>query len=241
MITGQHSNTVRTVSHEPPVRILVANAKGGCGKTTLATNLACQFARAGDNTVLIDHDPQGSASDWLKQRSKRLPVITGLSAVKERHGAGSTMSWRMRIQPSTERVVIDTPAGLHGHELSDLVGQADIILIPVIPSAIDMRAVTEFIQELMRTQAYRQKPRPVAVIANRVRRNTLSFGALQSFLDKLHIPFIASLRDTQFYVRAGEHGFGVVDFDRQHDKEIEEWQPLMHWLSTTISEIRSVR
>ena len=237
MMSGPTSNNVRTVQHAPAVRILVANAKGGCGKTTLATNLACQFARQGDVTLLIDHDPQGSASEWLEQRSKRLPIINGLSAVRERHGAGSTMSWRMRIPLATQRVVIDTPAGLHGNELSDLVAQADVILIPVIPSAIDMRAVTEFIQELMKTQGYRQKPKPVAVIANRVKRNTLSFGALQKFLDDLHIPFVASLRDTQFYVRAGEHGFGVVDFDRQHEKEVEEWQPLMKWLNRTIADL----
>jgi len=102
-----------------------------------------------------------------------------------------------------------------------------------------MRAVTEFIQELMKTQGYRQKAKPVAVIANRVKRNTLSFGALQKFLDDLHIPFVASLRDTQFYVRAGEHGFGVVDFDRQHEKEVDEWKPLMTWLAREISTLKS--
>jgi len=239
MTSAPGTTAVRTRQHQPAVRILVANAKGGCGKTTLATNLACQFARQGDITMLIDHDPQGSAHDWLAQRSKRLPIITGLSAVKERFSAGSTLSWRMRIPLATQRVVMDTPAGLHGNELSDLVAQADIILIPVIPSAIDMRAVTEFIQELMKTQGYRQKAKPVAVIANRVKRNTLSFGALQKFLDDLHIPFVASLRDTQFYVRAGEHGFGVVDFDRQHEKEVDEWKPLMTWLAREISTLKS--
>jgi chromosome partitioning protein len=231
------TSTVRTVSYPPAIKILVANAKGGCGKTTLTTNLACQFARIGETTMLIDHDPQGSATDWLALRSKRLPIIDGIAATRERHRAGSTLSWRMRLTPSTQRVVIDTPAGLHGNELSDLVAQADIILIPVIPSAIDMRAVTEFIADLMKCQAYRQKAKPIAVVANRVKRNTLSFGALKKFLDKQHIPFIASLRDTQFYVRAGENGFGVVDFDRQHAKEQEEWRPLMRWLNTTISEI----
>lgn len=231
------TSTIRTVISQPAIKILVANAKGGCGKTTLATNLACQFARIGNTTMLIDHDPQGSASDWLALRSDRLPIIDGIAATRERHRAGSTLSWRMRLSPSTQRVVIDTPAGLHGNELSDLVAQADIVLIPIIPSAIDMRAVTEFIEEMMKSQAYRQKAKPIAVIANRVKRNTLSFGALQKFLDELNIPFIASLRDTQFYVRAGANGFGVVDFDRQHVKEQEEWQPLMRWLNSKIVEI----
>lgn len=231
------TSTVRTVRYKPAIKVLIANAKGGCGKTTLATNLACQFARVGETTMLIDHDPQGSASDWLALRSNRLPIIDGIAATKERHRAGSTLSWRMRLSPSAQRVVIDTPAGLHGNELSDLVAQADIILIPVIPSAIDMRAVTEFIEDLMKSQAYRQHAKPIAVVANRVKRSTLSFSALKKFLAELNIPFVASLRDTQFYVRAGENGFGVVDFDRQHDKEQEEWKPLMRWLNSKIVEI----
>ena len=151
------------------------------------------------------------------------------------------MSWRMRIPPSTQRVVIDTPAGLNGNALSDLVAQADIVLIPVIPSAIDMRAATEFIDELRKTQAFRQKACPIAVVANRVKRNTISFSSLASFLDGLHIPFVTALRDTQFYVKAGEHGFGVVDFDRQHPKEQEEWQPLMQWLESVSQDVRRNR
>ncbi len=241
MTAGVISQKPRIVSQARAVRVLVANAKGGCGKTTLATNLACQFAREGKTTTLIDHDPQASATDWLKLRNARLPIINGIEAERERHRAGSTLSWRMRIPLATERVVIDTPAGLHGNALSDLVAQADIILIPVIPSAIDMRAATEFIHALRKTQAYRQRACTIAVVANRVKRNTLSFNSLKTYLDELGIPFVTALRDTQFYVKAGEHGFGVVDFDRQHPKEQEEWQPLMHWLGCTIEDIRQAQ
>lgn len=238
MTAGVISKKPRIISRTRAVRVLVANAKGGCGKTTLAINLACQFAREGKTTTLIDHDPQASASDWLKLRNARLPIINGVEAERERYGSGSTLSWRMRIPMATERVVIDTPAGLHGNALSDLVAQADIILIPVVPSAIDMRAATAFIEALRNTQAYRQNECSIAVIANRVKRNTLSFTSLETYLDELGIPFVTALRDTQFYVKAGEHGFGVVDFDRQHPKEQEEWQPLMRWLGGTIADIR---
>ena len=241
MTAGVISQKPRVVTYAKAMRVLVANAKGGCGKTTLATNLACQFAREGKTTTLIDHDPQASATDWLKLRSAKLPIINGIEAVRERHRTGSTLSWRMRIPPATERVVIDTPAGLHGNALSDLIAQSDIVIIPVIPSAIDMRAATEFIEELRKTQAYRQRACAIAVVANRVKRNTLSFTSLKSFLDDLHIPFVTALRDTQFYVKAGEHGFGVVDFDRQHPKEQEEWQPLMIWLNKTMQEIQRNR
>ena len=139
---------------------------------------------------------------------------------------------------STQRVVIDTPAGLHGNELSDLIAHTDILLIPVIPSAIDIRAATEFIRDVLLSQSYRKQPKPIAVIANRVKRNTLVYGKLEVFLKSLGIPFIATLRDTQFYVRASEHGFGLIDFDRQHEKDLEEWIPLMKWLNSKIVEIK---
>ncbi|MEC8443845.1 MAG: ParA family protein [Pseudomonadota bacterium] len=229
-MTSTFDPSVRARPQASAMKILVANAKGGCGKTTVATNLACQFARRGQVTTLIDHDPQGSASDWLAQREGHLPIVHGINATEATHGSGSTLSWRMRTPPATERIVIDSPAGLHRNALSDLVAQADAIIIPVIPSAIDMRAAQDFIAELQQVHSFRQAAKPIAVIANRVKRNTLSFGALQAFLAEQQIPFVASLRDTQFYVRAGENGFGVVDFDRQHPSDQEEWRPLMQWL-----------
>ncbi len=230
-------STTRVVGYARPIRVLVANAKGGCGKTTLATNLASYFARQGEVTTLLDYDPQGSSTEWLKARGSNLPIINGIAAYRERNGGAGTLSWRLRVPLSTQRVVIDTPAGLNGNELSDLIGHTDILLIPVIPSAIDIRAATEFIRDVLLSQSYRQQAKPIAVIANRVKRNTLVYGKLEVFLKSLGIPFIATLRDTQFYVRASEHGFGLIDFDRQHEKDLEEWVPLMKWLNAKIAEI----
>ncbi|MDF1764212.1 MAG: AAA family ATPase, partial [Oleibacter sp.] len=230
---------VRSVRYSKPITILIANAKGGCGKTTLATNLACQLARKGAVTSLIDHDPQGSSMAWLKARNPRLPIINGFEASQSLRQNTISSGWKLRIPMGTQRLVLDTPAGLSGQQLNALVSQSDIILMPVIPSAIDMRAVRKFIEEVTNTHAFRERPRAIAVVANRVKRNTLSFGQLQTFLEGLEIPFIASLRDTQFYVKAGEHGYGVVDFDRTHIRETEEWQPLMTWLDDALVKIET--
>lgn len=229
--------TYRSVTYRQPVRILVLNAKGGSGKTTLATNLACQFARLGEVTTLIDQDPQGSATQWLAARAPALPLIHGIQSF---HNPGAvTRSWRLRNVPlSTQRVVIDTQAALDPNELSDLTDFADILIIPVIPSAIDMRSFSTFLEQVQKSPAFRRQPKPIAVVANRIRRNTLSYRQLESFLSGSGAPLVASLRDTQFYVKAAEFGYGVVDFDRQHEKEPEEWEPLMRWLEDTIQSLR---
>ncbi len=230
--------TVRVVSRAAPVRIMIANAKGGCGKTTMATNLASYFSRQGEVTALIDYDPQGSSMDWLQARDQHLPKISGVPAFQRHVPSASTRVWSLRVPANTSRVILDTPAGLAGNELSDLIQQADLIVIPVIPSAIDIRAATGFIRDVLLSRAYRINPKPIAVVANRVRKNTLIYAKLERFLNSLQIPFIAALRDTQFYVRASEHGLGLIDFDQQDSKDEKEWQPLLQWLSNTIENIR---
>jgi len=229
------SARVRVISNTQPIRILVANAKGGCGKTTMATNLASHFSNLGEQTAIVDYDPQGSSMDWLAARDPHLPVITGVDAYRNQT-PGSTRSYGLRVPSDTTRIIIDTPAGLGGHNLSDMIKACDMVVIPVIPSAIDIRAATGFIRDVLLTHAYRGRPKSIAVVANRVKKNTLIYQKLQKFLNSLNIPFITSLRDTQHYVRASEHGLGLSDFEQRDKKDKLEWDPLIAWLDEQIAQ-----
>jgi len=223
-------NTARVVEQKLPCRMLIANAKGGCGKTTLATNTAAYFAKQGGNVALIDYDPQGSSAQWLQARNETLPVIHSVAAFKKAD-PHATRSFQLKVPSNTTHVVIDTPAGLTDHALADVIRQCDLLLIPVVPSAIDIRAATGFIKDVLLSPGYRVKPKPIAVVANRVKRNTLGYSKLELFLKSLSIPFITSLRDTQHYVRAAEYGMGIFDFSQPSVKDIDEWKPLLEWLS----------
>lgn len=205
--------------------VLVVNAKGGCGKTTLSTNLASYFATNELNTVLVDFDPQQSALEWLKERNEDYYYeIQGISPFGN----------RLRFAPNVDRVVIDAPARIEGKQLADLVRRADIILIPVLPSPIDMRAAAHFIKELLLTGHIEEKK--IAVIANRVRENTLIYQQLNKFLKHLKIPFLASIRDSQNYIHAAEHGLGIFDMPwYQVSHDIEQWNPMIRWINRNIN------
>lgn len=226
-------SSVRVINQARPFRVLLANAKGGCGKTTLATNIASHFASQGEGTALIDYDPQGSSSDWLSARNSSVANITGIAAFKNQH-LNTTRSYALRVPATTTRIVIDTPAGLTGHGLSDMIQASDLIIIPVIPSSIDIRAATRFIKDVLLSPAYRTKKKPIAVVANRVKKNTLIYQKLERFLNSLNIPFIASFRDTQQYVRASEHGLGLADYAQKDNKDRLEWLPMIAWLEQQI-------
>lgn len=228
-----HQPNVRVVSQMQPIRVLVANAKGGCGKTTMATNIASYFATQGEGTAIVDYDPQGSSIDWLAARDPHLAKITGIAAFKNQN-SNSTRSYSLRVPSNTSRVVFDTPAGLNGHILSDMIQACDFLVIPVIPSAIDIRAATGFIREVLLSRAFRSNKKPIAVIANRVKKNTLIYQKLERFLNSLNIPFITSFRDTQNYVRASEHGLGLADFSQRDPKDKLEWQPMLEWIELQI-------
>ncbi len=230
------ASKARVVRQAMPIRIMIANAKGGCGKTTMATNLASFMSNAGHKTVLVDYDPQGSSMDWLQARDLHLPTITGLPAFQNMNSQGATRTWNLRVPVDTARVILDTPAGLAGNVLSDLIQQSDMVIIPVIPSAIDIRAATGFIRDVLLSRAFRLNPKPIAVIANRVKKNTLIYAKLEKFLKSLNIPFVAAFRDAQSYVRASEHGLGLVDFEQNDAKDSKEWQALLKWLDERIAE-----
>ena len=139
---------MRVIQAQRPHRVLVLNAKGGCGKTTVATNLACQYATENEQTVLIDYDPQASSTHWLQARPKSLPPIHCVTAFLNNNQV--TRTWQLKVPDGTTRIVVDTPARLETITASKLVKEADTILIPVLASPIDIRAATQFIAELMR-------------------------------------------------------------------------------------------
>ncbi len=202
--------------------ILVLNSKGGCGKSTIATNLASYYAWEEEaRVVLEDFDPQGSSTEWLKARDPDLPEIIGIPAFKE----------PARPPRDTDVVILDAPAAVYGKELTALVRRAQTILIPVLPSPMDMRATAHFVHELLLVGKVSRKQTKLGVIANRVREHTLVYHDLEKFLKRLKIPVIATLRDTQNYIRAAERGRGIFELAPSlvYD-DLEQWEPLIKWL-----------
>ena len=211
------------------LRIVVINSKGGCGKTTIATNLASYYANTGHCTALFDYDPQGSSMRWIRTRSAEAPVIYGVAAHQSAARA-TTMSWHLRVPPETDYLILDTPPGLKGSSLVEQIKGADIILIPVLPSPIDIFATADFIRDLLLEAKVRQTRTRVGVIANRVKKNTLAFQALERFLRTLRLPVVARLRDSLNYVKASEEGLGVheikgkpIYLDKMHWRGISDW------------------
>lgn len=211
-------------------RIIVVNSKGGCGKTTITTNLASLYASNGYATALMDYDPQGSSTRWLKLRPQDKPSIYGVDAHRPQ-GLTQTRAWQMRVPPGTERVLIDAPAGVTGQVLQDLVREVDTVLVPVLPSPIDIHSATAFIRDLLLVGKVRSQGVRVGVIANRTRKNTLVYQSLERFLATLRLPFLTTLRDTQHYVRAFERGVGVHEmWDKRVEQDRQCWVPVMNWL-----------
>lgn len=204
--------------------ILVTNAKGGCGKSTIATNLAAYFASEGYATTLADFDPQQSALSWLEERPKDYPPITGLAA----HDEGLK-----HLPRSTEYLIIDAPARSHGRELTELVRRAESIIVPVLPSPIDIKAAQKFIEELMGVHKVVDKQARVAVVANRVRDNTLIAEELDDYLEKLKAPYVTWLREAQNYIRAYQRGLGIHELPPYLAwPDWDQWDPLLEWLGS---------
>ncbi|MGH8277999.1 MAG: AAA family ATPase [Gammaproteobacteria bacterium] len=205
------------------------NTKGGCGKTTLATNLASYYASHGFHTAILDSDPQGSSMHWLENRDPSRAKVTGIAGAER--NSRVTRTFQMRVPPGIERVIVDTSAALDVARFRDLTRGAHAILVPVLPSDIDIHAVLHCISDLLIAGHVKERANRVAVVANRVRKNTLVYAKLLRFLSSLGIPFIASLRDTQNYVRAAAQGVGVYELDARIAYEDQhDWEPLIDWL-----------
>jgi chromosome partitioning protein len=209
--------------------IVVLNPKGGCGKTTLVTNLASVYAARGPMPAVMDCDPQGSSIRWIEKRPADCPPIHGIAAYKRTMQA--TRSWQLRVPSETTHLIVDSPAGLSHDNLREVTRDATSILVPVLPSSIDIHAASRCIADLLLVAKIDRRDRKLAVIANRTRQNTRSFEKLMRFLDSLEIPIIAVLRDSQNFLHAVDHGIGVSEMPRHRArKEIEQLDRVVKWL-----------
>jgi len=214
-------------------RIVVLNPKGGSGKTTIAINLASYFAVQGLRPVLMDYDPQGSSMRWLKKRTAPQPLIHGVAAYER--NARTTRSFLLRVPADAQRQVIDTPAAIDATEMPELTRGADAILVPVLPSDIDIHACSKCIADLLLVAKVRRSENRIAVIANRVKKHTLIYQSLMRFLASLNIPIVATFRDSQNYIRAAELGVGIHEMKPYLVREdLEQWGPLVEWLNTKL-------
>ena len=210
-------------------RILVLNPKGGSGKTTIATNLASYFASTGDRPMLLDNDPQGSSTRWLKKRKPEQPQIHGVSSFDR--NTRMTRAFQLRVPADSQHVIVDTPAAVPGQDLPELTRNADAIIVPVLPSDIDIHACARCITSLLLVAKVKRAENRLAIIANRVRRNTRIYQSLTRFLGTLDIPIVATLRDSQNFVRAAELGLGLHEMKHyQVSEDLQAWTPLLAWL-----------
>lgn len=207
--------------------ILVLNAKGGSGKTTIATNLASYYAQQGKEVLLLDYDPQESSLEWLEARSPARPPIKSGAAHQEPVRAGK----------NTDFVIMDARAATEGRDLSNLLRKAETILIPVLPSPIDMRAAKKFVEAIKGSARVSKKQAKVALIANRVRENTNIYSELEDFLKKFKIPVLTHLRESMNYVRAAERGLGVFEMAPYATKQDrEQWESIIKYLNSKRSQ-----
>jgi chromosome partitioning protein len=204
------------------------NAKGGSGKSTLATNIASWFATEGATVALADYDTQRSSLDWLERRPADRPGIHGVAAFED----------GLRHAPrNADVLVIDAPARSHGAELTDLVNHAETIIVPVLPSTIDMQATSNFLEELKGVGKVDRKQVRIGTVANRVRDNTLIWDDLDAYLEKTRVPYIAALREAQNYIRAYSRGLGIFELPEYLAwPDWAEWEPLTGWLGSKRSQ-----
>ena len=213
-----------------PQRILVSNTKGGCGKTTLATNLAAWFAGCGYCTALVDYDPQGSSRRWLDRRPEERPLIHCVEAFRRTNGP-VTRTFQMRLPTGVERVVVDAPAGVRLSDLMEMLRDTQTVLVPVLPSPIDMEAAAEFVALVGKAaRSLSVNPR-IGLVANRVKSATRASRTLERFIEGLALPLLTTLRDAQSYVRAAEQGLGVHELaEKRGARDPQQWATLLQWI-----------
>jgi chromosome partitioning protein len=201
--------------------VLVANIKGGCGKTTIATHLAAAFAKAGANTLLADVDRQRSSLGWINRRPAEAAPLVGLDWTRELGDAPR----------GTDRLVIDAPAALKTKQIEELVKLADVIVLPVLPSLFDEQATQRFLKKLDELKPIARNKKAVAVVGNRLRARTKSADRLDQFLDGVGHQVVTRIRDTQLYSDVAASGLSIFDLSgRRAGDYCADWQPLLAYI-----------
>ena len=202
--------------------VVVANPKGGVGKSTLSTNIAGYFAARGHAVMLGDVDRQQSARLWLGLR----PAAARPISTWEIHADDIA-----KPPKGTTHVVLDTPAGLHGKRLNEVVKMADHIVVPLQPSVFDIFATRAFLDELVQNKhAAKTK---IGLIGMRVDARTIAADHLHEFVDTLGVTGLGYLRDTQNYIHLAARGLTLFDVaPGRVEKDLEQWQLLCRWLDT---------
>ena len=209
--------------------IIILNPKGGCGKSTIATNIAAYFSIKGKRVTLADCDPQGSSEDWLSARPDKCSAINGIVVEND----------LLKIPRNTEILIIDTPAAMEDKRLKKYLRKAQSLVMPIIASPIDIRAAERFLDELFSFRGSINNKIKIATIANRVREDTLIAAKLEDYLDNIRLPngkklpFMTMLRASQNYIRASEQGLSIFELPPSktyYDRE--QWAPLLRWLNS---------
>ncbi len=202
--------------------VLVANPKGGCGKSTLSTHLAGYYAQAGYRTLLGDMDRQQSSARWLTRRPAGVAAIAGWAIDPEDPAPPPK---------GTQVAILDSAANLHGKKLASLLRKVDRIVVPVMPSPFDTWASEDFFAALAEEKAIRKEKVTIGVVGMRVNTRTRAAGELRDFFTRFELPVITCLRDTQLYVHAASHGLTLFDLPASKvERDRQEWQPLLDWL-----------
>jgi chromosome partitioning protein len=202
--------------------VLVANPKGGAGKTTLATNLAGALANRGEKVSLWDLDRQQSSMNWLGMRPAERPAIQRLDG---REGDDP------KLPRGSNWLILDSAAGLHGKNLSHALRLAHKVVVPVQPSLFDMAATSAFLQALVEEKSVRKNKTFIGIVGMRVDPRTRAAATLEAFLAQFKLPVLTYLRDTQVYVNAAFNGLSIFDLPEYLSaRDVEQWQPLLDWL-----------
>lgn len=207
--------------------ILVASSKGGAGKSTFSTNLAAHFAVEGKRTVLVDADKQRSATHWCEKRAHLSTAVLPID--------GTVRNWQKHIPENTQIVIIDAPAGAMADDLDAYIEMADAVLVPVLPSMIDIEATVPFLNSMAKNARVKKKKLPVGLVGNRLKPWT---NASQQAIEQLKSwPYsvVGELRDTQAYVLMVALGKSVFDYNsEQLRSHQEDWAPILKWLKKVI-------